>query len=95
MTFCRSKYVNKVMKLLAFIFEQPSYYIAKASNNGADIRNASLRICAHFAEFPHDAVSQIKKQPSLKKKNRYSYQKVTSKSILHNKIVLTFKENDS
>ena len=24
MTFCRSKYVKKVMKLLAFIFEQPS-----------------------------------------------------------------------
>ena len=25
MTFCRSKYMKKVMKLLAFIFEQPSY----------------------------------------------------------------------
>ena len=25
MTFCRSNYVKKVMKLLAFIFEQPSY----------------------------------------------------------------------
>ena len=25
MTFCRSIYVEKVMKLLAFIFEQPSY----------------------------------------------------------------------
>ena len=25
-TFCRSVYVKKVMKLLAFIFEQPSYY---------------------------------------------------------------------
>ena len=25
MTFCRSKYVKKFMKLLAFIFEQPSY----------------------------------------------------------------------
>ena len=24
-TFCRSVYVKKVMKLLAFIFEQPSY----------------------------------------------------------------------
>ena len=28
-TFCRSIYVKKVMKLLAFIFEQPSY-ITKA-----------------------------------------------------------------
>ena len=26
MTFYRSIYVKKVMKLLAFIFEQPSYY---------------------------------------------------------------------
>ena len=25
MAFCRSTYVKKVMKLLAFIFEQPSY----------------------------------------------------------------------
>ena len=25
MTICRSMYVKKVMKLLAFIFEQPSY----------------------------------------------------------------------
>ena len=25
MTFCRNVYVKKVMKLLAFIFEQPSY----------------------------------------------------------------------
>ena len=25
MTFCRSIYVKKVMKLLAFIFDQPSY----------------------------------------------------------------------
>ena len=25
MTFCRSIYVKKVVKLLAFIFEQPSY----------------------------------------------------------------------
>ena len=27
MIFCRSIYVKKVMKLLAFIFEQPSYTI--------------------------------------------------------------------
>ena len=27
MTFCRSIYVKKVMKLLAFIFEQPSYMV--------------------------------------------------------------------
>ena len=29
MTFCRSIYVKKVMKLLAFIFEQPSYFAEK------------------------------------------------------------------
>ena len=28
MTICRSIYVKKVMKLLAFIFEQPSYKIS-------------------------------------------------------------------
>ena len=27
MAFCRSIYVKKVMKLLAFIFEQPSYVV--------------------------------------------------------------------
>ena len=27
MTFCRSIYVGRVMKLLAFIFEQPSYRV--------------------------------------------------------------------
>ena len=27
MRFCRSIYVKKVMKLLAFIFEQPSYQV--------------------------------------------------------------------
>ena len=27
MTFCRSRYVKKVMKLLSFIFEQPSYEV--------------------------------------------------------------------
>ena len=33
-TFCRSVYVKKVMKLLAFIFEQPSYicYVLKKLN---------------------------------------------------------------
>ena len=31
MTFCRSIYVRKVMKLLAFIFEQPSYLTVSKS----------------------------------------------------------------
>ena len=30
MTYCRSVYVKKVMKLLAFIFEQPSYVCASS-----------------------------------------------------------------
>ena len=29
-TFCRSIYVKKVMKLLAFIFEQPSYALLQS-----------------------------------------------------------------
>ena len=36
MIVCRSIYVKKVMKLLAFIFEQPSYYAR------FDTRNFSL-----------------------------------------------------
>ena len=33
MTFCRSVYVKKVMKLLAFIFEQPLYkFVTKRKN---------------------------------------------------------------
>ena len=37
-TFCRSIYVKKVMKLLAFIFEQPSYITV---NSKIVIRSAS------------------------------------------------------
>ena len=32
MVLCRSKYVKKVMKLLAFIFEQPSYNIYNSTD---------------------------------------------------------------
>ena len=32
-TVCRSIYVKKVMKLLAFIFEQPSYILCLISNS--------------------------------------------------------------
>ena len=31
MTFCRYIYVKKVMKLLAFIFEQPSYKVLETT----------------------------------------------------------------
>ena len=31
MTCCRSIHVKKVVKLLAFIFEQPSYYLVNLS----------------------------------------------------------------
>ena len=36
MAFCRSIYVKKVMKLLAFIFEQPSYMIYSCISSIAD-----------------------------------------------------------
>ena len=36
-TFCRNIYMRKVMKLLAFIFEQPSYCKIKISSNFAHI----------------------------------------------------------
>ena len=32
-TFCRCIYVKKVMKLLAFIFEQPSYNVSCSQSN--------------------------------------------------------------
>ena len=35
MIFCRSIYVKKVMKLLAFIFEQPSYVLEKCNKWGS------------------------------------------------------------
>ena len=37
MTFCRSIYVKKVMKLLALIFEQPSYYTGTVLPAKSDI----------------------------------------------------------
>ena len=40
MTFCGSIYVKKVMKLLAFIFEQPSYCYFSLS--------ILLSFCQHF-----------------------------------------------
>ena len=33
-TFCRSIYVKKAMKLLAFIFEQPSYLTVQNDSSG-------------------------------------------------------------
>ena len=33
MTFCPSIYMKKVMKLLAFIFEQPSYIVSIRNKN--------------------------------------------------------------
>ena len=38
-TFCRSIYVKKVMKLLAFIFEQPSYDNVVIWDIGEENRN--------------------------------------------------------
>ena len=43
MTFCRSIYVKKVMKLLAFIFEQPSY-VTKGHHFLIDVRILACRV---------------------------------------------------
>ena len=40
-TFCRSIYAKKVMKLLAFIFEQPSYYL-KTYIRGSNLCSSTL-----------------------------------------------------
>ena len=54
MTFCRSIYVKKVMKLLAFIFEQPSY------------DQEMLKGKCKEQWLPHDTKNTIKvKQPAL------------------------------
>ena len=43
MTFCRSIYVKKVTKLLAFIFEQPSYQAAdKVSCSSTHLHSESV-----------------------------------------------------
>ena len=48
MTFCRSIYVKKVMTLLAFIFEQPSYNSQSEAhvhlNTEQPIRNVSSHL---------------------------------------------------
>ena len=41
MTYCRSISVKKAMKLLAFIFEQPSYKHRTPTNNGKYIKQRS------------------------------------------------------
>ena len=46
MTFCHSVYVKKVMKLLAFIFEQPSY-----SRNYSSIRSVPLFIAKNWGRL--------------------------------------------
>ena len=51
MIFCRSIYVKKVMKLLAFIFEQPSYVISTVISY-ADLYDYSIgyRIIVTYAK---------------------------------------------
>ena len=44
-TFCRSIYVKKVMELLAFIFEQPSY-VSVLSNISFTIYNVHINTFA-------------------------------------------------
>ena len=41
MTFCRSIYMKKVMKLLSFIFEQPSYKLSISLLNAQGYRSQS------------------------------------------------------
>ena len=58
MIFCRSTYVKKVMKLLAFIFEQPSYVsiylstriIWKVLSMASQLHNALIK-CYQIIHF--------------------------------------------
>ena len=47
MAFCRSIYVKKVMKLLAFILEQPSYIIElnKLPSKTKDVLAGKFKLC--------------------------------------------------
>ena len=47
MTFCRSIYVKKVMKLLAFIFEQPSYFLTDLNQTESQTKGNKLRTEPH------------------------------------------------
>ena len=49
--FCRSIYVKKVMKLLAFIFEQPSYSVSVLTCANADQSFRRLCIPSTETEF--------------------------------------------
>ena len=48
MTFCRSIYAKKVMKLLAFIFEQPSYHMTKIISVNAVFGVKTSRFCHKY-----------------------------------------------
>ena len=51
MPFCRSIYVKKVMKLLAFIFEQPSYVFKLRYN-----QNCPFLVQGHISDFQEPCV---------------------------------------
>ena len=48
LTFCRSIYQKKVMKLLAFIFEQPSYFVQKPTFDYAQTKKAGVGYLVNF-----------------------------------------------
>ena len=55
MAFCRNIYVKKVMKLLAFVFEQPSYF--RATKVQASLRIYALRISCTASQIPSECKS--------------------------------------
>ena len=59
-TFCRSIYVKKVMKLLPFIFEQPSYKKRVKNNN-------LLKLACSLVFIPcHQPVGQCRQEKFVK-----------------------------
>ena len=61
MTFCRSTYEKKVMKLLAFIFEQPSYRLGhyRIRNQGYCVRRL-ISTELHLSVFSAETISSEK-----------------------------------
>ena len=76
MTFCRSIYVKKVMKLLAFIFEQPSYHTTlklcyvKTSVCVCVCARASVCVCVYVSENPSGKSAQTSSVSTILGANR-------------------------
>ena len=64
-TFCRSIYVKKVMKLLAFIFEQPSYTLQALRERYTDLLLAMGKHLGHNETIESRMPGELQFVPQL------------------------------